>query len=211
MLVWRFGRVTRSRTFSAGGGSLFPRLHDLGIGGIGTRPSGRLERVDGLVFAEHPAHRVGYLAERAPGANRLDYRGHQVRSVARRGFDAFDRLRRPRSIALGTDFRHRALLFFLKLGIDLEDILGRLAAGGELVDADDYAFAGFDFALVEIGGVLNLTLHVAAFDRRHRPAHVVDFRQVFRRLLFELARQALDEVRTAHRIDRVGDARFIRD
>lgn len=131
--------------------------------------------------------------------------------VARRRFDARQRRVRDRGVALGAQPSQPLALLVLDFRIDAQKIDRRLLGGRELVEPDDNSLPGFDFALIEIGGRLDFALHVTALDRGHGPAEVVDLAQVLQRLLFEFAREALDVIRAAERIDGIGDVGLIGD
>ena len=85
-------------------------------------------------------------------------------------------------VAFGADALDPRPLLLLDRRVHLEDVAGWRIAGRKIVDADDDAPLGFDFALVDERGVLNFALHVAALDRRHRAAQVVDLAEVLERL-----------------------------
>src|SRR5216683_2957664 len=168
-----------------------------------------LDFIRGVVFAEHAAYRVGDFAERRVGAHRVDNRRHQVGAVARDFLDACERLLRGLGVAPGADAGEPLLLLPLDCGVYLQDVAGQGVARGEFVDADDDAILGLDFALVNEGRVLDLALHIAALDRGHRAAEVVDLFEVLARLLFEFAGERFDVPGAAERVDRIGHTRLV--
>ena len=66
--------------------------------------------------------------------------------------------------------------------------------------------AALDGLLEPVGALGDLPLREALLDGRDHAAHAVDRVEVRQRLGFHVARQPLDEVRAAERIDDVGDA-----
>src|SRR5271163_5178892 len=146
------------------------------------------------ILAEDFAHRVRDFPQRAPSANRVDDRRHQVAAVARRRLDSRERFGRRLRVALRAHARDAGLLLLLELRLDPQNISRRFAARGKLVDAHYDSLLRFNLALVDKCRVLNFALHVATLDRRDRTAEVVDLRKILDGFLFQFVRQPLDVV-----------------
>ena len=102
----------------------------------------------------------------------------------------------------------------LQLGrrvVDIENLDRLLVRLHEVVDADDHLLAALDRLLELVRRLGNFLLRKAALDRLDHAAHAIDGVPVLQRALFHVARQPLDEVRPAERIDDVGHAGFVRD
>src|SRR5271155_1521961 len=149
------------------------------------------------ILAEDFAHRVRDFPQRAPSANRVDDRRHQVAAVTRRRLDSRERFGRRVRVAFRTHARDARLLLLLELRLDPQNISRRFTARSKLVDPDDDSLLRFNLALVNECRVLNFALHVTTLDRRDRAAEVVDLRKILDRLLFQLVREPLDVVRAA--------------
>ena len=81
----------------------------------------------------------------------------------------------------------------------------------EAIHADDHAFAALDFPLVPIGGVLNLGLEEARFDRLQGTAHLIDAADIVDGGPLDLVRKFLDVVAAAQRIGDIGHAGLVGD
>src|SRR5208337_1583774 len=66
------------------------------------------------ILAENFAHRVRDFPQRAPSANRIDDRRHQVIAVASRRFDSRKRFGRRLRVAFSTHARDARLLLLLE-------------------------------------------------------------------------------------------------
>ena len=79
------------------------------------------------------------------------------------------------------------------------------------VDADDDALAALDLGLVAEARLGDLALLEVLLDRGDHAAELVDPLEVVVRLPLELVRELLEVVGAAERVDRVHDARLVRD
>ena len=79
------------------------------------------------------------------------------------------------------------------------------------VHADQLALPGVVFLLERVGRIGDLALRIAALDRLHHPAQLVDLGEVLIRQLLHPIGQRLHEIRAAERIDRVRHPRLVRD
>src|ERR1700694_5158271 len=87
----------------------------------------------------------------------------------------------------------------------------RLLGFGVPVDADDHLVAGGDRALGAVRFVLDELLHPSRLDARHGAATSVHLIEQGLGATLELVGEPLDVVRPRHRVDRVGDAGFLRE
>ena len=75
-----------------------------------------------------------------------------------------------------------------------------------MVHGDDHLPPALDVLLEAIGALGDFPLRVPALDRRNHAAHFVDRAKVLLGFRFQIAREPLDEVRAAERIDGAGHA-----
>src|SRR6185436_18754443 len=89
----------------------------------------------------------------------------------------------------------------LDFRVDSEDSKRRALVVAIAVDPDDDVCASVDRLLRPIGGLLDLALNEARFDRRKRSAGVVDLRDERFGLVLNRRRQALERIRAAQGVD----------
>ncbi len=102
-----------------------------------------LHSIHRRILTEDLAHRVRDFAKRAPGANCVDDRRHEIVAVARGGLDSRERFAGRLRITFGTHSRNACLLLLLELGLDPESFTRGLAAASKLVDSYDNSLLAF--------------------------------------------------------------------
>src|SRR5439155_15620379 len=95
--------------------------------------------------------------------------------------------------------------------VDAEDLDRLLLLLLVPVDPDDDPLAALDLGLVAEARLGDLALLEVLLDRRDYAAELLDALEVVVGLPLELVRELLEVVRAAERIDRVHDARLVRD
>ena len=145
-----------------------------------------------MVFAEEswPGFVDGLL--RGGGSKRLERAVHRL-------------LRAP-----GAQMPQLGGLLVARFLADVEDLL-RSLVDDVIIHADDDLFFLLDRALVGVAGLGDLLLREAVLDGLHHAAHRVQLAEILEGAVFHVPGQPLDEVGAAQRIDRVGNAGFIRE
>src|SRR5205085_12129150 len=92
--------------------------------------------------------------------------------------------------------------------VDTEDRWRDSVVGLVRIHSDDDALARLDFALIAIGGILDLALRVPALDRGERAAELIDLSQVLPHAALDVGRHLLDRIRPAERVRRRRDVRL---
>ena len=160
------------------------------------------------VPAEHLLHRVGDLADRRPGARRLDRELRAgCRRSPRRSVSASSAARTRSRVALGLHacepFELRAPHFGV---VDVARVDRRFVGELVLVDADDHLVAAVDARLAAGRGFFDAQLRHPRLDGLGHAAERLDLLDQRPRLVREALRQRLDVVRAAERVDHVRDA-----
>ena len=106
---------------------------------------------------------------------------------------------------------HALDLLLLERRVDAEELDRLLVLLLVAVDADDDPLAALDLGLVAEARLGDLALLEVLLDRRDHAAELLDPLEVVVRLPLELVRELLEVVRAAERVDRVHDARLVRD
>src|SRR5438105_15923163 len=127
-----------------------------------------------FVFAENAAERVGALANRRVGSQRLLQRRHHVVAAASRLLEPLQRLLNGSSVPLFAQAPKRLDLLLFTLRPDLHD-LDRLArAGLELVDSNHDPLGRFQPLLKAIGALADPSLHPAGLDHGDGATKFID-------------------------------------
>ncbi len=156
---------------------------------------------------EHLLHRVGDLADRRPGADRVDRQLEQVGVAGRALGQPLQRLLHASVVARLAQLPEAGDLLFAHGGVvDGADLDVVVAVGPILVDADDDLFTLVDAGLATCGCLLDAQLRHPRLDRLGHAAELLDLVDELRRLVRERVRQRLDVVAAAERVDDVGDA-----
>src|SRR5712691_3724465 len=158
------------------------------------------------------AQGVAHLAHRHVRPGGVDDRRHQVPVLVRgvllepaeRGLDC-------RRVAAPAQGAHALDLLALEGGVDAQELDRPLLLELVAVDAYDDALLRLDLRLVAERRLRDLALEEVLLDRCYDAAETLDPREVVVGLALELARQVLDEVGAAERIDRVYDSRLMCD
>ena len=99
-------------------------------------------------------------------------------------------------------------LFLRNRLIDIQNLDRRLVDFDEVIHPDDHLLSPFDGLLEFVRALGNFPLRESTLDCLDHAAHPVDLIEVRGRLLLHLARQLLDEIRPAQRVDHVRHARL---
>src|ERR1043166_1412721 len=162
-------------------------------------------------FAEDLAEGVDDLPERDPRLRRFEDPPHEIVVSLRGRPDRLEGALDRAAVPLRLEFLHRRHLVPLDPRIDLEDRQRLFAVLDVLVDPDVDVPPLLDVLLELIGGLRNLKLRVALFNRGNHPAAPLDLRENLFALLLHLRRHRLDEVRARERIDEIGQPCFVRE
>src|SRR6266511_5247714 len=154
------------------------------------------------VPGEHLLQGVGDLADRRPGAHRVDRELEQVGVTGRTGGELLQR-RLDASVVPG--LAHLAQTGDLLLAdggvVDGADLDVVVALGLVLVDADDHLFAPVDAGLAAGGRFFDAQLRHPRLDRFGHATELLDLVDELRRLVRERVRQRLDVVAATQRVD----------
>src|SRR6476661_4190193 len=153
-----------SRTASPGSMSWSkpPRVAGTAIGG--SRWASDRDQL--AVLAPGDPQPVADLADRGVGPDRLEDQRHEVAVAPRGRLEAVHGRRPGRRRTVGPDTPDALDLAALAVGIDPVEGRGMDVVVAEAVDADHDLVAGLDRPLDAVGGLLDLALLEAAFDRR---------------------------------------------
>src|SRR6266540_1216917 len=164
-----------------------------------------------LPDAEDLAHHIADLAERRLGPHGVEDEGHRVVVAFTRRAEAIQCAGVLLGVPKPADPAEPLELASERRFGDAQRLDLGLLVDGEIIDADDRALLVLDFPLVAVGGVRNLLLEEPFADRRDHAAEAGDAVEVAVRVLLELVRERLEEIRTAERIDGVRDAALVRE
>src|SRR5215210_6535697 len=81
---------------------------------------------------------------------------------------------------------------------------------GVAVDADDYTLLALDLALVAVGCLIDLALHITLLDSLYGPAQPIDSLYVLPGFLLDGVGEGLDEVGAGQWIGGVGQSCLVR-
>src|SRR6266540_1303976 len=163
-----------------------------------------------LPDAEDLAHHVADLAERRLRAHGLEDHRHRVVVAFARRAETVQRAGMLLGVPKASDPAEPLELSSERRLGDAQRLDLGLLVDGEVVDADDRSLPVLDFPLVAVRGVRDLLLEEPFADRRDDTAEAGDAIEVAVRVLLELVREGLEEVRPAERVDRVRDAALVR-
>ena len=100
-------------------------------------------------------------------------------------------------------------LQFANGAVNAEQVLRRFFFLSELVDADDYATAGFNVHLPFVSGILDLFLDVALGDSFRSATDFINLVDVFPAFFFQFVGQSFYIVGAAQRVNGVSQAGFV--
>src|SRR5919198_3859581 len=165
----------------------------------------------GVVRAELLAEAFADLADRAPGSQGLPHRHEQVFVAPRHPPHLLERGRGGRPVTFCPHARRPLQLPPLRLRVDPLELDRLRLRLDEPVHADDYPPARLDLRVVPVRRLLDLALHEPLLDRLDGAPQLVHPLDQLPRLLLELPRERLDEVRAADRAGGVRAARLGRE
>src|SRR5215472_15650086 len=164
-----------------------------------------------LVFAVHPAERVGDLADGCVGLDRGEDGREKIFGASGAAIEFGEGRFRPRGVAPGAKRLKASYLRTLDFRVDRKRRNLPGVFRNEVVYAGNNLFLLFNRALEIVGGALNFVLHETAFDRAYHASHGSYFFEVLFRPSFDFVGQSFNGIGACDRVNRVRDPGFVRD